>query len=125
MGALALAAAVAAPAAASACDTVRVEVRTTRTAVAPAPVLVRTWVPGRWTERTDLVVLREGCWRETVTPAACETRFDLCSWRFVKVCVRRESVTRTWVPPLVGERRTREWEPGRWTWVRRDGCCTS
>jgi hypothetical protein len=72
------------------------------------------FVPGRWVESVQRVVIRAGYWRTERVPAAYEVRFDLCEWRFVKVLVRAESTRRVWVAPVVEERIVRTWSPGRW-----------
>ena len=72
------------------------------------------WMPGRWVESVRRVVVRPGYWRTEVVPAQYAVRFDLCSWRFVRVCVKAESARRVWVAPVTENRIERTWAPGRW-----------
>lgn len=108
--------------AARAHDDVRVVVRGPRVGVSFGFGHAREcrWVPGRWVETVQRVVVRPGYWRTEVVPAAWEVRFDLARWRFTRVCVRTESVRRVWVPPCHEDRVVRSWAPGRWEC--RDGC---
>ncbi len=72
------------------------------------------YVAGRWVERVERVVVREGYWRRVVEPARYSWRFDFHCRRFVRVCVQEETVRREWVPAVVEERCTRTWVPARW-----------
>ncbi len=72
------------------------------------------WRPARYEDRVERVLVRAGYWREEAVPATFGLRFDFGCRRFVRVVVRPASVTRTWVPPVYGERVVRVLVPGRW-----------
>lgn len=72
------------------------------------------WRPARYEDRVERVVLRDGYWREESVPATVGVRFDFGCRRFVRVVLRPSSVSRTWVPPVYGERVVRVLVPGRW-----------
>ena len=72
------------------------------------------WRPARTEDRVERVLVRAGYWREETVPASFGLRFDFGCRRFVRVQLRPASVTRTWVPPVYGERVVRVLVPGRW-----------
>jgi hypothetical protein len=98
------------------CDR-RVIVTRTVTVVRHVPAPRRVYVPERWETRVERVLVREGHWRETVEPAEWSVRFDLRSRRLLRVCLREETVHRTWVPARYEEHTIRVHIPGHWVTV--------
>lgn len=97
-------------------------VETRRVVVRETHTLRCTWIAARWEERVERVVVREGHWRVETREAEYAWRLDTCNWRLVRVVLRPGSVTRTWVPAVVEERRTRVLIPGRWECHGRSHC---
>ena len=72
------------------------------------------FVPSHWETRLERVLVRDGHWRSVVVPARFEIHWSWRARRFVRVCVRPESVSREWVAPVYEERRVGVIVPGRW-----------
>jgi hypothetical protein len=72
------------------------------------------FVPSHWETRSERVVVRDGYWRRVVEPSRFEIHWSWGARRFVRVCVRPESVSREWVPPVFAERLVEVFVPGRW-----------